>query len=75
MTRPVIALRKPPARELWIIWRPGTSRVRYRHRTDAEAMAEALRLRKQFGGTYYICKAVGRVGPDDEVVPMEGVRE
>jgi hypothetical protein len=66
MTRPVLGLHKHPSQAIWIVWRPGTSRVRKRHRTEAEATAEALRLRKLLGGTYYVCKAVHRIGPDDE---------
>jgi hypothetical protein len=40
--------------------------VRKRHRSEQEAVTEALRLRKLLGGTYYVCKAVHRIGADDE---------
>jgi hypothetical protein len=61
-----ISIKRAPSSDVYVVWRPGTSRVRKRHRSEQEAVTEALRLRKLLGGTYYVCKAVHRIGADDE---------
>jgi hypothetical protein len=64
--KPRLSIRREPTKELWIVWRPGSSRVRKRHRTEQAATTEALRLRKLLGQSFYVCKAMHRIGPDDE---------
>ena len=45
--------------KFWIVWTPGKSNPGVVHRTQPEAIDEALRLASECPGEFYVCEIVG----------------
>jgi hypothetical protein len=61
LSRPILTLK--PLTPFWFVWRSDSCRIRRRHPTEADAVAEAMRLKALFPEKeFLVLLAVKRIG-------------